>query len=195
MFVTGQLPPAVAATPAAGWGNTWKTPRCANRARYQGDPIMRKASMLGTIAGAALLTAAPLSLQWSQQKVALALDSADARIGRPLTATSIAGVNRRANRRAYRRAVYAGVGGAAVGYGLGSYYGGYSSAPSWGTGYGSYYGDTGYSGYSGYSSYAPTSPNWGTGYSYGSYYGDSYPGYAGYRVYRRPVVGFRAWGW
>jgi len=158
---------------------------------------MRKASMFGTIAGAALLTAVPLSLQWSQQKAALSFDSADARIGRPLTPLSVAGVHRRA----YRRAVYGGVAGAAVGYGLGSYYGGYSTAPYWGTGfgsysgYGSYYGDTGYSGYSGYSSYAPTSPNWGTGYSYGSYYGDSYPGYSGYRVYRRPVVGWRAWGW
>src|SRR5262249_20492394 len=163
---------------------------------------MRKASMFGTIAGAALLTAVPLSLQWSQQKVALSFDSADARVGRPLTATSIAGVNRRANRRAvYGGIAGAAVAGAAVGYGLGSYYGGYSTAPYWGTGYGSYsgygsyYGDTGYSGYSGYSSYAPTSPNWGTGYSYGSHCGDSYPSYSRYRVYQRPVVGFRAWWW
>jgi hypothetical protein len=67
---------------------------------------MKKLSMLGIIAGAALLTATPLSLQWSQKTVALSLDSADARIGRPLTATSVAGVNRRVHRRAYRRAYY-----------------------------------------------------------------------------------------
>jgi hypothetical protein len=67
---------------------------------------MKKLSMLGIIAGAALLTATPLSLQWSQKNVALSLNSADARVGRPLTATSVAGVHRRVHRRAYRRAYY-----------------------------------------------------------------------------------------
>ena len=67
---------------------------------------MKKLSMLGIIVGAALLTTAPFSLQWSQKNVALSLDSADARVGRPLTATSVAGVNRRVHRRAYRRAYY-----------------------------------------------------------------------------------------
>jgi len=59
---------------------------------------MKKLSMLAIIVGAALLTATPLSLQWSQKNVALSLDSADARVGRPLTATSVAGVHRRAYR-------------------------------------------------------------------------------------------------
>ena len=59
---------------------------------------MKKLSMLGIIVGAALLIAAPFSLQWSQKNVALSLDSADARVGRPLTATSVAGVHRRAYR-------------------------------------------------------------------------------------------------
>ena len=117
---------------------------------------MKKLSMFGIIGSAALLTAVPLTLQWSQNNVTLSLDSAEARIGRPLTATSIAGVNRRVNRRAYRRAaVYAGAAGA-VGYGVGSSYGGYGypaysySAPAYGTGYGyrSYYGSYGYPGYS-----------------------------------------------
>ena len=67
---------------------------------------MKKLSMLGIIVGAALLSAAPFSLQWSQKDVALSLDSADARVGRPLTATSVAGVHRRATRRAYRRGYY-----------------------------------------------------------------------------------------
>ena len=37
--------------------------------------------MLGIIGGAAILTAAPLSLQWSQKHVALSLDSAEAQVG------------------------------------------------------------------------------------------------------------------
>src|SRR5260370_42357203 len=76
-------------------------------ARYHhGGTIMKKLSMLGIIVGAALLSAAPFSLQWSQKNVALSLDSADARVGRPLTATSVAGVHRRAYRRAYRHGHY-----------------------------------------------------------------------------------------
>jgi hypothetical protein len=67
---------------------------------------MKKLSIVGILVGAALLTATPLSLQWSQKTVVLSLDSADARVGRPLTATSVAGVNRRVHRRAYRRAYY-----------------------------------------------------------------------------------------
>ena len=62
---------------------------------------MKKLAMLGIIGGAAILTAAPLSLQWSQKNVVLSLDSAKAG-----TATSAAGVSRRVHRRAYRRAAY-----------------------------------------------------------------------------------------
>ena len=85
--------------------------------------IMKMHSVIGLIGGAALLTAAPVSLHRSQNTVALSLDSADARIGRPRTALSVAGVQRRGYRRAYRGAVY----GAIAGYGTGSYYSGYSS--------------------------------------------------------------------
>src|SRR4029077_7528063 len=124
-------------------------------------------SMLGIVAGAALLTAAPLSVQWSQKNVALSLDTADARIGRPLTATSVAGVHRRVHRRAYRRAVY----GTAVA-GLG--------------GYGYYrYSSPAYSGYSA-PSYGYSAPS-DYGYS-APYYGYSAPSYYGY--YRRPFFGF-----
>jgi hypothetical protein len=42
---------------------------------------MKKLGMLGIIGGAALLTAAPLSLQWTQKNVALSLDSAEAQSG------------------------------------------------------------------------------------------------------------------
>jgi hypothetical protein len=60
---------------------------------------MKRLSMLGIIGGAALLIAAPFSLQWSQKNVPLSLGGAEA------NATS-AGVSRRVHRRAYRRAVY-----------------------------------------------------------------------------------------
>jgi hypothetical protein len=43
---------------------------------------MKKLGMLGIIGGAALLTVAPFSLQWSQDEVSLSLNSANARIGR-----------------------------------------------------------------------------------------------------------------
>ena len=79
---------------------------------------MKKLGMLGIIGGAAILTAAPLTLQWSQKDVALSLASAEAQ-ERPLTATSAAGVSRRAYRRAYRSDAYTG----AAGYGPGSYSG------------------------------------------------------------------------
>ena len=40
---------------------------------------MKKLAILGIIGGAAILTAAPVSLQWSQKNVALSLDSAKLR--------------------------------------------------------------------------------------------------------------------
>ena len=133
---------------------------------------MKRLSMLGIIGGAALLTAVPLTLQWSQKSVSLSVDSADARIGRPRTALSVAGVQRRAYRRAARSAVYAGAVGA-VGYGLGSYYGGY--------------------GYPAYSYSAPYATNYGAGYGYGSYYGGyCYPGYSTAPYNPGPSFGF---GW
>ena len=68
---------------------------------------MKKLAILGIIGGAAILTAAPVSLQWSQKNVALSLASAEAREGRPLT-------HPRGHRRAYA---------SAAGYGSGSYSG------------------------------------------------------------------------
>ena len=94
---------------------------------------MKKGTILSTIVGAALLTAAPFSLQWSQKAVTVSVDSADARVGRPLTPMSVAGVHRRA----YRRAAYgaaAAYGGYAA-YGSGSYY----NTVSPGYGYGTVY--------------------------------------------------------
>ena len=79
---------------------------------------MKKLGMLGIIGGAALLTATPFSLQWSQENVALSINSAEARIA--------GGVHRRVYRRTYRRAAYAAPAAGVAGYGYGSYYG-YSS--------------------------------------------------------------------
>ena len=64
-------------------------------------------SMIGaTLIGVAVLCAAPISLHQSENAdLSLSLDRADARVGRPLTATSVAGVHRRATRRAVRRCV------------------------------------------------------------------------------------------
>jgi len=142
------------------------------------ETIMKKLSMLGIIGGAALLTSVPLSLQWSQKNVALSLDSADARIGRPLTATSVAGVHRRAYRRAYRSAAYGGI----AGYGLGSYYG-YGN-PAYSYSYPAY--SYGYPAYS-YGSYGYGYP----AYGYGGYYR---PGvYGAYRVARRVAIHRARW--
>jgi len=53
--------------------------------------------------GAAILSAVPVSLHQSQNKrLSLSLDRADARVGRPLTPGSVAGVARRSTRRAVR---------------------------------------------------------------------------------------------
>ena len=66
---------------------------------------MKQLRTLGIIGGAALLIAAPFSLQLSHKNGPLSLDSAEARTARPLAATRIAGVSRRVHRRAYRCAV------------------------------------------------------------------------------------------
>jgi hypothetical protein len=72
---------------------------------------MTRLSALGMVAAAALFCAAPLSLHLSPTKTpSLSVDTADARIGRPLTPMSVAGVNRRVHRRAYYGAAAAGAG-------------------------------------------------------------------------------------
>jgi hypothetical protein len=82
---------------------------------------MKKISMIGaTLVAAAVLCAAPISLQLSQDKgLSLSVDKARAVVGRPLTPGSVAGVHRRYERRAYRGGYYGG------GYGRGYYGGGY----------------------------------------------------------------------
>jgi hypothetical protein len=76
---------------------------------------MKKLSLFAASISTALVCAAvPASFNWSPAK--FSVDTAEARVGRPLTATSVAGVSRRVHRREYRRAaVGAAVGAAAVG--------------------------------------------------------------------------------
>jgi hypothetical protein len=66
---------------------------------------MKQLRTLGIIGGAALLIAAPVSLQWSHKNALLSLDSAEARTGRPHTATRFAGVRLRVHRWASRCAI------------------------------------------------------------------------------------------
>jgi hypothetical protein len=72
--------------------------------------MTRNAKLLGLIVTAALSTAVPLSPHYSPAKVlSVSLDRAEARVGRPLTPMSVAGVHRRVHRRAYYGAAAAGV--------------------------------------------------------------------------------------
>ena len=57
---------------------------------------------LGIMIGALLLTAAPVSVQWTHNRPALSIDRAEAIYGRPATPRSVAGYHRRAYRQTYR---------------------------------------------------------------------------------------------
>ncbi|MET3994758.1 hypothetical protein ABIB94_008721 [Bradyrhizobium sp. JR7.2] len=88
------------------------------------------------IAGSTVACAALFSFSWSEQHgVSLSMESAQARVGRPLTPMSVAGVARRQNRRA------------AYGYGAGVVGAGVAGAAAVGTA----------------AAVAATSPNWGWG--------------------------------
>jgi hypothetical protein len=104
-------------------------------------PSLRKAG----IATACFACAAMFSLDWSEQNgVSLSIESAQARVGRPLTPVSVAGVARRQTRRAV---VGAGVVGAGlVGAGAAAAY--YGAAAPYNYGGGPYYGGRAY--YGGY---------------------------------------------
>src|SRR4249920_3419743 len=79
---------------------------------------MKKLSLFASVSAALACAAVPVSFNnWSPANGTLfSLETAEARVGRPLTATSVAGVSRRVHRREYRHAVgAAAVGGAAAG--------------------------------------------------------------------------------
>jgi hypothetical protein len=65
---------------------------------------MKKLAIVGlTLIGSMMVCAVPLSVHVSQERgVSVALDTADARVGRPATPASAAGVARRTTRRAVR---------------------------------------------------------------------------------------------
>ena len=64
---------------------------------------MRKLAILAAAVG--LFCGLPVSLEWSTNGPVLSSNSAEARVGRPATATSYAGVARRTARRTTRRAI------------------------------------------------------------------------------------------
>lgn len=78
---------------------------------------MKTLSAIAIVTTTALFCLTPIVVQWSPMTTpSLSVDTADARIGRPLTPMSVAGVNRRVHRRAYYGAAAAGAAG--VGYGV-----------------------------------------------------------------------------
>jgi hypothetical protein len=64
---------------------------------------MKKLSLFASVSTALVCAAVPASFNWSPASLTLfSSDRAEAKVGRPLTATSVAGVNRRVHRRAYQ---------------------------------------------------------------------------------------------
>jgi hypothetical protein len=73
--------------------------------------ICKKAGLIcATVAGVTMFCALPISVEPSViSGIVLTVDQAEARVGHPATATSVAGVHRRTTRRAVRRCTAAGV--------------------------------------------------------------------------------------
>ena len=99
------------------------------------------------LAASAFTCAALLSFGWSEQGgISLSIESAQARVGRPLTPVSVAGVARRHNRRAVYGAGVVGAGAAAVGTAaaIGTAGAVAATSPNWGWGGNPYQTGTGY---------------------------------------------------
>ena len=114
---------------------------------------MKQASLgKAAIAVSVVACATMLSFDWTEQKgVSLSVESAQARVGRPLTPGSVAGVNRRQGRRAAIGAAAVGAGVVGAGVAAAGYYG--ATAPYYGGG-GPYYGGGGPYAYYGAQDYA-----------------------------------------
>src|SRR5881275_51077 len=96
------------------------------------------------LAASAFTCAALLSFGWSEQGgISLSIESAQARVGRPMTATSAAGVARRHDRRA--GAVGAGAAAAGTAAAIGTAGAVAATSPNWGWGGTPYQTGTGYS--------------------------------------------------
>ena len=101
----------------------------------------------GVIAASTFACAALLSFGWSEQRgLSLSVEKAEARVGRPLTPVSVAGVARRQNRRAAYGAGVVGAGAAAVGTAaaIGTAGAVAATSPGWGWGGNPYQTGTGY---------------------------------------------------
>jgi hypothetical protein len=126
------------------------------------------------IATSTFACAALLTFGWSEQRgLSLSVEKAEARVGRPLTPVSVAGVARRHNRRAYYGAGAVGAGAVAVGMGR------YAGGPN--NGGGLVGGDdsgihAGAAAVGTAGAVAATSPNWGWGGGAGYYAGGPYYG-------------------
>ena len=104
------------------------------------------------IAVSVFACATMLSFDWTEQKgVSLSVESAQARVGRPLTPVSVAGVARRQGRRAAIGAAAVGAGVVGAGVAAAGYYG--ATAPYYGA-TAPYYGSGGPYAYYGAQDYA-----------------------------------------
>lgn len=155
-----KAPPAMTAYLGIGQALVWRTP-------------MKRMSKL-VIATSTFTFATLLSFGWCEQGgISLSVESAQARVGRPLTPMSVAGVARRQNRRAaygYGAGVVgAGLAGAAA---VGTAAAVAATSPNLGWGGAPYYTGTGYYGGAGY--YGGPRYYGGPKY-YGSYAAYGYP--------------------
>jgi hypothetical protein len=93
------------------------------------QPSLGKAAIAVTVFACATM----FSVDWTAQNgVSLSVESAQARVGRPLTPVSVAGVARRQGRRATIGAAAVGAGVVGAGVAAAGYYG--ASAPYYGSG-------------------------------------------------------------
>ena len=123
-----------------------------------------------TVAASTLVVAALFSFSWSQQSgISLSVDKAEARIGRPLTPMSVAGVSRRH----YRRAAYGTA--AAVGVGATAWGAGYAASP--------YYSGAVRRAHAAYHDGSSTEPNVPHGAVNAYYAGGPWYGYSGWDDY------------
>jgi len=112
------------------------------------QPSLAKAAIAVSVVACATM----LTFDWTEQKgVSLSVDSAQARVGRPLTPVSVAGVARRQGRRAAIGAAAVGAGVVGAGIATAGYYG--ATAPYYGA-TAPYYGGGGPYAYYGAQDYA-----------------------------------------
>src|SRR6185295_6201387 len=91
-----------------------------------GEETMKQVSLgKAAIAVSVFACATMLTFDWTEQKgLSLSVESAQARVGRPLTPVSVAGVARRQGRRAAIGAAAVGAGVVGAGVAAAAYYGG-----------------------------------------------------------------------